>query len=499
MVELRLEGLSRAGSLALVSRLAGRSLDESERAWAVDLWFESEGLPLRFVQAAALLRHRELAIDALANGLAEPDEDPVPLPSVAESAAPAERIARGLTEPARTVLGAAVALGGECPAPPHLPALIDVGHAEAALEELVEAGLAVPAGAHHRLVGPPVAPAVGIPGAAEHFAWWTGHGSVTERQIADEAEVLLAVLRTDQEAGRHTDVVRLAKAAAPSFALALHWGAWERALRFGLESAREAQLVAEEAAFHHELGVLLLACGNGDRARAELEASIALRAALGDARGTANGRAVLALAAASQAAPVPAALPAASRSPLRLLARRPTEKATRRQITTAVAGVALMGALGGAVAFGVSAFGSPAHDGDVNPSSTPSSVSDDTGTPPADASASVSATATASASASASGSASASPSASGPATASSAGAAGGAGTGSSTSAPASTPTAGFPSATQPVTSRPVTPPPRSRSRRRVHPPRVRRAPLPVRRPPARRRRPVPILRRPADP
>ncbi|RAG82806.1 ATP-binding protein, partial [Streptacidiphilus pinicola] len=402
--ESRLGGLTRAGSLALLAKLAGRSLDESERAWAVDLWFESEGLPLRFVQAAALLRHREVAIDALAGGLVEPDEDPVPLPSVAESAAPAVRIARGLGEPARRVVQLASAFGGEIPTPPHLPALVDVGHAEAALEELVEAGLAEPTPeGPHRLVdgaAPLLAeewPAVGAPDAAQHFTWWTGHASVTEAQIAAEAEVLLAVLRTDQESDRHDRVVQLARACAPSFALALRWGAWERALRFGLESARAIESVALEAWFHHELGVLTFCAGAFDRSRAELEASVALHGALSDSHGTANGRHVLELLdqalvisgatavggggarredrlrrfapfASRRAARATTVTPSVSASRTRTTGRHAldvrAQSATRRQLALAAGGVVLMGVLGAGVAVAVTSFG-----GDTNPSS----------------------------------------------------------------------------------------------------------------------------------
>jgi hypothetical protein len=263
--DTRLPGLSRQSSLALLARLAGRSLDDTERAWAVDLWFESEGLPLRFVQAAALLRHRESAIEAMAAGepgpewrgpaaieagdtegassggalvpVREPapggfeaylrqhggDEeaplvDPVPLPSVAESAAPAVRLARGLSTAGRRTLRLATALGGEIPSAPHLPALIDVGHGEEAVEELVEAGLATPVGSrHHRLVAGVAGllteewPVDATADAAQHFAWWTGHASVTEEQIAAEAEVLLAVMHADREHGRHHQVVLLAR------------------------------------------------------------------------------------------------------------------------------------------------------------------------------------------------------------------------------------------------------------------------------------------------
>ncbi|MHA6762925.1 ATP-binding protein [Streptacidiphilus sp. PAMC 29251] len=417
--DTRLPGLSRQSSLALLARLAGRSLDETERAWAVDLWFESEGLPLRFVQAAALLRHRETAIEAMAAGVPGPewagpaaleagpsrgtaargelvptrqpapggfeaylsqhvrdDEaplvDPVPLPSVAESAAPAVRIARGLSDGGRRTLRLATALGGEIPSAPHLPALIDVGHGEEALAELVAAGLAAPVGArHHRLVGGVAAllaaewpTADATRDAAQHFAWWTGHASVTEDQIAAEAEVLLAVMHADREQGRHHQVVHLARACAPAFALGLRWGAWERSLRFGLESARATAAVAEEAWFHHELGVLALCVGAYDRSRAELEASVALRGALGDARGTATGRRAL-----KQLEHMGTLLPGRTlvlggrsgpgRGGLRRVLpfnRTDDPRASRRQIALAAAGVVLMGVLGAGVALGFGAF-----------------------------------------------------------------------------------------------------------------------------------------------
>ena len=469
----RLPGLSRQSSLALLARLAGRTLDETERAWAVDLWFESEGLPLRFVQAAALLRHREAAIEAMAAFAPEEDgsgtapqlvsgsfeaylrqhggadggavgdageaalPDPVPLPSVAESAAPALRIARGLSTGARRTLLLAAGLGGVCPSAPHLPALIDVGHGEAAIEELVEAGLAAPVGAHHRLVDGvadlvaaewPVETA--LQAAAQHFTWWTGHGSVTEQQIADEAEVLLAAMHADREAGRHGQVVLLARACAPAFALALRWGAWERALRFGLESARATAGVAEEAWFHHELGVLALCVGAYDRSRAELEASVALRGALSDSRGTAAGRAALRqleAAAARQGSRLVAVsgrsgsgltglrrvLPFQRTALLRQVQQRRSfadHSVSRRQIVLGTAAVVLMGALGAAAAYGIGAFqqaGATTGTVDQNVGTTAPQSTGSTD-PAGDPAASPSSSASASASASPSGSASAS-------------------------------------------------------------------------------------------
>ncbi|MEU7473102.1 ATP-binding protein [Streptomyces sp. NPDC044984] len=324
--EVALPGLDRAAGLDLLEHAVGRPLTEDESNWAGDLWFESEGLPLRFVQAGALLRQRDRlragadAVDEF--GVFEdvrPDEaaydpangDEVPLPSLGEAAAPAPLLASRLSASARATLRFAVALGGEVPHQAHLPALVGDTHADAALGELAACGLVSPAGSRYRL-------AAGVPAqleaagyadeaedraraAAQHYAWWTGHPSVTPERVCAEADAVLAALAvlspltTATTEGEQSTAVRLARTAAPAFASGLHWSAWEKALRAGAEAARLTGDVAEQAYFHHELGVHALCAGQLDRARAELEASIGLRGALADKRGTVAGRRALAL------------------------------------------------------------------------------------------------------------------------------------------------------------------------------------------------------------
>ena len=307
--EIFLSGLSRTAGLELLERALRRPLEEDEASWAADLWFESEGLPLRFVQAGALLRQREAAV---AEGADEEPRDAMPLPSLTSAAAPATLLAVGLGEAARGALRFAVALGGECPHQAHLPALTeDHPHADAALGELLAHGLVTTVGPHYRLAAGVAAQlaADGYAGdaaesagrahtVAQHYTWWAGHPSVAPERVAVEADAILAAMAAlvaDREAGHADAAVDLARAAAPAFAAALHWGAWERAVRHGQEAARLAGQVADEAYFHHELGVLALCTGNLDRARAELEASIGLRGALADKSGMVAGRRALAL------------------------------------------------------------------------------------------------------------------------------------------------------------------------------------------------------------
>ncbi|MFF5444965.1 ATP-binding protein [Streptomyces sp. NPDC012888] len=309
--EVFLTGLGRTACADLLRAAAGRALTGPELQWADDLRFASEGLPLRFVQAGALLRQCD-ELNRIAEESADEDSDEpgvfeerrrdpetVPLPTLAEAAAPAELLAARAGETARAALRFAIALGGEVPHHAHLPALVGDTHADTAVAELLACGLLTPAGPRYRLaagVARQLAEAGWEPveearTAARHYAWWTGHASVTPGRVATEADAVLASLAgADVVAG-----VMLARTAAPAFAASLHWGAWERVLRAGAEAARTAGEVAEQAYFHHELGVLALCAGRLDRARAELEASIGLRGALADRHGTVAGRRALAL------------------------------------------------------------------------------------------------------------------------------------------------------------------------------------------------------------
>ncbi|QCD58274.1 ATP-binding protein [Streptomyces hawaiiensis] len=333
--EVVLDGLERAAGLDLLEHAVGRTLTEDESNWAGDLWFESEGLPLRFVQAGALLRQR----DRLRAGTSAVDEfgvfedaapadtaeaydlgDDVPLPALGEAAAPAPLLASRLSASARATLRFAVALGGEVPHQAHLPALVGDTHADAALGELAACGLVSPVGSRYRLAaGVPAQleaagyadeAEAGARSAAQHYSWWAGHPSVTPERVCAEADAVLAALAVLGPAtrppaeGEESAAVHLARTAAPAFAAGLHWSAWERALRAGAEAARLAEDVAEEAYFHHELGVLALCGGQLDRARAELEASIGLRGALSDKRGTVAGRRALALVADRSGTPI---------------------------------------------------------------------------------------------------------------------------------------------------------------------------------------------------
>ncbi|MFF8974616.1 ATP-binding protein [Streptomyces sp. NPDC014995] len=442
--EVALSGLDRSGGVEVIERAVGRVLTEEEANWAGDLWFESEGLPLRFVQAGALLLQRDRlratagAVDEFGvfedarpfdaspdtgAGTREPEE--IPLPSLGEAAGPAPLLAARLSASARATLRFAVALGGEVPHQAHLPALVGDTHADAALGELVACGLVSPAGARYRLAagvrtqleaaGYADDVAARADTAAQHYAWWAGHPSVTPERVCAEADAILAALAVTASAterpaeGEQATAVELARTAAPAFAAGLHWSAWEQALHEGAEAARLAGQSADRAYFHHELGVLALCAGQLDRARSELEASLGLRGALTDKRGTVAGRRALALVAdrsgdvpgleavtageevpdtrreepASPPRGIPAALPSAPPTGPTVVTSRPPvphpahrgragiRGLAKRNLVAAGAGALLVAVLGTVVTLGATSNNDatdPSDRGGVNPS-----------------------------------------------------------------------------------------------------------------------------------
>lgn len=449
--EVFLAGLDRGASVDLMERVVERPLTEEEANWAGDLWFESEGLPLRFVQAGALLRQRDLlgtgptAYDEYGYLDSRPAEAPLPaeaadlaLPSLGESAAPAALLASRLSGAARDTLRFAVALGGEVPHQAHLPALVGDTHADAALGELAGCGLLSPAGSRYRLAAGVAAQleAAGYADdatgrartAAQHYAWWAGHPSVTPARAVAEADAILAAMTQlvpGDGAGQTSVAVLLARSASPAFAAGLHWSAWEKALRIGQEAARIAGEVAEEAYFHHELGVLALCTGNPDRARAELETSISMRGVLADKPGAVAGRRALALVedrsgavaagrasmdeeipasrfdASSPGGPmagIPVSMPRPYADDTAVLSRQTAPKGAgggpggrftalggaRRNLVAAGAGVLLAGVLGTVVTLGLTSNSDPQGDPGVSADQSVSEGDDGENEPPAD-------------------------------------------------------------------------------------------------------------------
>ncbi|WP_334313612.1 caspase, EACC1-associated type [Streptomyces sp. HD] len=262
-----LGGLDEASCMELLNRRLLRWIADEERVWARDLWRECAGLPLSFVQAAAVLGPGDVS-----------------LPWPADPAAVLHHLFAATSEPGRAALEYGLALGGELPNPVHLPALVGHPHADTAVAELLVKGLVTASDSHYRLAAGVAeqlpltghAPAVAVrrARAAEHYAWWAGHPSVVSDRVVAESAAVLAALgaptagtdgmpkttSTSYASEEHIrNVVKLARAASPAFAAGLRWSAWEQALGQGLKAARTLQEGAEVDYFERELSVVALA------------------------------------------------------------------------------------------------------------------------------------------------------------------------------------------------------------------------------------------------
>ena len=186
-----------------------------------------------------------------------------------------------------------------------MPALLGDPQAEEGFAELLAAGLISPAGGHFSLaagVAAQLTEAGYAEGgtayalaAAQHYSWWASQPSVTPESVVLEADALLAAVRGARRGGNASAAVLLARTAAPVLAVGMRWSAWERVLRCGQEAARASGELAEEAYFHHELGILALSADNLERARSELETALGLPGTLAEQRGMVAGRRALAL------------------------------------------------------------------------------------------------------------------------------------------------------------------------------------------------------------
>ena len=152
--EVFLGGLGKADCLELLEAGVGRPLTDEETAWAGDL-------QLRLRGAAPALRTGRRAAAAARRAQPQPTRTTrrrspassrsaratpshVPLPTLAEGAAPAELLASRVSESARAALRIACALGGELPHHAHLPALVGDTHADTAVAELARLRAADP-------------------------------------------------------------------------------------------------------------------------------------------------------------------------------------------------------------------------------------------------------------------------------------------------------------------------------------------------------------------
>lgn len=244
---IALGGLDAAAARVLLVRRLGRRLTSEEREQAGTLCSVAGGNPGVLVRTADAVR-------TVWQSAGTAQDLPLVTLDIAEPAL-VPRLVERLGGPAHQVLRVLGAFG-EVPLPP-APLLALSGGTEAALTELLSAGVLEQAGPGLRpagslghavagLAGNPPAPAELTDGLAR----WAS--SASPRSVADAVGAITHMLDRSITDTAPAAAVRLARAAAPRLAAALRWDAWAQVLSRGRVAARAAKARQDEAYFEHE-------------------------------------------------------------------------------------------------------------------------------------------------------------------------------------------------------------------------------------------------------
>ncbi|MGW7520489.1 hypothetical protein ACWGJ2_33405 [Streptomyces sp. NPDC054796] len=265
---LALAGLGHADALTLLSQGLGRPLEAAEQTVAEELWRATAGAPLRLLHATATGGLTPAAgLDGLLAGLLE-------------SLGGAEREVAAIL---------AIARGGAVSTALLSRLLGGVGELPMVCERLAAQGIVVATERGHRL-----SPAIGAdelaslrPGSgalvdlADRLTQWVDADGTEPAAVAQDAELLTAVIDATAQARRPEVAARLARAASPALACSLRTGAWGSLLDRGIEAAQGAGLRDIAAYLTHENGIRKLVSGKRVAAATAFAAAAALWRELG--------------------------------------------------------------------------------------------------------------------------------------------------------------------------------------------------------------------------
>lgn len=275
----RLAGLPLEDALVLLERALGGALLESDRPAATILCNQLQGHPLRIVQAAALVRDRNLPLATIAQQVGSlPSPESLTL-----------RGAAALPEPERRVLAALGVLGGTPVRAHHLAALTAVPNLQPVLETLIRQGLVVSDGMQFALAGNLVEPlhqfwnlTPWVQPTVQHFLRWASQHSDITGALAQEADVLLRVTELAAHHHHWAEVLQLVQHLDSGFTLSGYWGSWEQLWQWGLQAGQNLGNQSAIALALHQLGTRACCLDDPFTAHSYLMQAWTLRESLGD-------------------------------------------------------------------------------------------------------------------------------------------------------------------------------------------------------------------------
>ncbi|MFG1620175.1 hypothetical protein ACGFI3_46140 [Nonomuraea wenchangensis] len=270
---LEVRGIGQEAGLELLSRALRRPLTDDERPVAVELWRATDGIPLRLVQAAAA---------ALSGAVRQ-------LPRPGEVAELVPVLLRRLDTLSTDIVRLLAAFGDVGLSPDHIGSITGFLAADRC-RTLAERGLlTITDDGTYRCAANVVAevrrlPVEPFPAAkiGRHFATWLCRPGTTSAEVAQVSDALERAATLLQQAGHHDLAVRITRAATPSMARSLRFGAWGRLLERGRDVSRAAGDRSAEAYFTHEQAIRNLLAGRRVAAAALLYQAVLIWRELGD-------------------------------------------------------------------------------------------------------------------------------------------------------------------------------------------------------------------------
>lgn len=278
-----LGGLPEAEALALFERESGRTFSDGERDQVKALCLSMGGHPLRILQAAALVRERNLPVaDLLTQAHTQLPEQAVTNAAI-----------NTLTETQKRILAILAASGGAIISLDHLLALTSDPEVQAAARGLVNLGLVQAHSPRYSLRGDLVATLAASWNLTSwedtlinYFVNWVSQ-QPSQMLMEESAEALIRAVKKAEEKKKWPEIIRIGRALEKTYALWKRWQAWSDVLNIILKAARMLGDKKVEAWVLHQLGSRALCLGLAEQGKSLLTQALNLRQLIGDKAGLA--------------------------------------------------------------------------------------------------------------------------------------------------------------------------------------------------------------------
>ncbi len=282
-----LDGLAAEDAIALFEQELGNKVADDELSAARELCSALTGHPLDILRAASIVRDLDASIVEVLDKVQNTGDTTEALET---------EILSTLSDKERKVLIVLSALDGTPLHKEHIAALLQTKDVDRVLEKLEPRKLVQSHGHQYSVTGSLSDTLKKVWDLTSWQEWlvqylisW-GEQQDSIEPLTNVIDVYLTVLAWTISDERWAEALQLVRIIEGPLALERRWGAWDQALQWGLQSAREDGQQSAEAWALHQIGTRALCLGEDHLSRESLEAALSLREELGDQLGAAVSR-----------------------------------------------------------------------------------------------------------------------------------------------------------------------------------------------------------------